>query len=194
MTKSLPPTKSTQSIATEGLFYFFLNLRKGEIRKTVDKLRAQHPQESPDQLARRLIAARSQLALLGGALLSLPLLIPRLSLALKLSGVVAATSVLTRLNLYLILEIALLYDRDIDDSARVPEMLAVVALSGLGSTAPLLAAPALSQTPGLAVPAGLLSSATVTQLIGRAAMRFYADSPPLHGPANPSSTPAANES
>ena len=44
--------------------------------------------------------------------------------ALKILGVAGGASVLTRMHLYLIMEIALLYGKDIEDQARVPEMVA----------------------------------------------------------------------
>jgi len=39
-------TPNLQSLATENFFYFFLRLRKGEIRRTVQALRARHPEET----------------------------------------------------------------------------------------------------------------------------------------------------
>ena len=62
-----------------------------------------------EQRARRLIAAQNQLSFLCGALLYLPMLIPGLGQALQLLGFVGGASALTRMHLYLILEIALLY-------------------------------------------------------------------------------------
>jgi hypothetical protein len=62
-----------QSLATDQFFYFCLRLRKGEIRRTVQVLQSCYPDETPAQLARRLIDAKATLALLGGTLLHLPL-------------------------------------------------------------------------------------------------------------------------
>jgi hypothetical protein len=111
-----------QSLATDQLFYFFLRLRKGEIRRTVQVLQSRYPEESPAQLAQRLIDSKATVSLIGGTLLHLPLLFPGIGQALKLLGVVGATSLLTSMHLYLILEIALVFGKDIDDQARVPEM------------------------------------------------------------------------
>jgi hypothetical protein len=114
--------------------------------------------------------------MLGGSLLTLPLLMPGVGQVLKLMGVVGATSMLTRMHLYMILEIAMLFGRDIDDSARVPEMAAVVAATGLAAAGPLLAR-SFGLEPQLSLPVGTLSAAAVTQLVGRSAIAFYRRSP-----------------
>jgi len=170
-----PATKQgrTQSLAVDEFFYFFLRLRKNEVKRVAQLLATRYPQDDPARNARRLIASKSNLSLLGGALLSAPLLIPALGQTLKLTGVVGAGSMLTRMHLYLILEIAFLFGEDIDDSARVPEMVAVVAATGLGAAAPSLLA-AYGMKPILMIPAGALSMSAVTRLIGESAIRFYA--------------------
>ena len=88
-------------------------------------------------------------------------------------GFVAGTSILTRMHLYLILEIALLHGRSIDDPERVPEMVTVVT-----SGAAALAAPAVLRAMGLhpvaAMVGGGLIATSLTRLIGEAAIRFYA--------------------
>ena len=82
------------------------------------------------------------------------------------------TSALTRMHLYLILEIALLYVKDIDDQARVPEMVSVVLATGLAAGTPLLVR-ALEVNPLFALPAGGLTSATAAKFIGESAIRHY---------------------
>ena len=170
----------------EEFFYFFLRLRKNEVRRVAQLIAARYPDDEPGRNAgsrpwhepgrnaRRLIASKSNLSLLGGALLHAPLLIPGLGQTLKLTGVVGAgSSMLTRMHLYLILEIAHLFGEDIDDSTRVPEMVAVVAATGLGAAAPSLLA-AYGMKPILMIPAGALSMTATTRLIGESAIRFYA--------------------
>lgn len=163
-----------QSQFTDDFFYFFLRVRKERVRKVVQRLRTQYPDESPEELARRLISSQSALSFLGGSLLQLPMLLPGIGQAWKLLGFVGGTSVLTRMHLYLILEIALLFGKDIDDQARVPEMSAVVAAVGVGASAPFLVS-VLELNPLYALPAAALSSATVTQLVGESAIRLYRD-------------------
>jgi hypothetical protein len=124
---------------TDDFFYFFLRLRKNRIRKVVADINARFPEESVEQRARRLITDQTQLSLLGGLILDLPTMIPGIGQALKIIGFVGGTSALVRMHLYLILQIALLYGKDIDDQARVPEMVAVVAGTSLAVGAPFLA-------------------------------------------------------
>jgi hypothetical protein len=161
-----------QTLAIEEFFYFFLRLRKNEVRRVVRVLRERYPDESPRRLARRLVDAKTGLAAIGGGLLYLPQMLPGLGQGLKLLGVVGAGSMLTRMHLYLILEIAAVYGEDIDDTARVMEMVAVVAATGIGAAAPTLVA-RFNLSPLYWVPAGALSMTLVTRLIGLAATRLY---------------------
>jgi hypothetical protein len=176
-----------QSIFTEEFFYFFLRLRKGRVRQVAAEVRCRFPDEAPAQLARRLIDSQCQLSFLGGALLHLPMLIPGLGETLKMLGVVGGGAVLTRMHLYLILEIALLFGKDIDDQARVPEMVAVVAGTGLAVGAPFLIN-ALDLTPLLALPAAGLSASAVSKLIGEGAIRFYQEA--IESDTSPAALPA----
>ena len=145
-------------------------------------LKSRYPDETPVQLARRLVNSKTILSLLGGSLLQLPLLFPGIGQALKLLGMVGATSLLTRMHLYLILEIALLFDKDIDDKARIPEMIAVVAATGLSVVSPTLVH-SLKLHPYYAIPASGLSVAATVRLIGESAIRFYSRSDQLGSPA-----------
>jgi hypothetical protein len=181
--------QSFQGLATDQFFYFFLRLRKSEIRRTVQTLRARHPDESPEQLSRRLIDSHSRVALIGGALAYLPCMLPWIGQALKLAGVVGTTSMLTRMHLYLILEIALVHDHDIDDEARVPEMAAVVGATGLAAGTPLLV-DALEWTPLIGLPVSMLSARAVTQVIGDTAIRLYRGQLAIAGATAPSIGPA----
>jgi hypothetical protein len=165
-------SQNLQSLATDQFFYFFLRLRKSEIRRTVQVLRDRYPHESAEQLARRLIEAKAQLTMIGGALLSVPMLLPGVGQVLKLIGMVGGMSALTRMHLYLILEIALVYGKDIDDQARVAEMVSVVAASGLAASSPMLA-PALDWQPLFALPVGAAAVTGATRMIGEAGIRHY---------------------
>lgn len=164
--------ENSQSILADQFLYFFLRVRKSRIRKVVEALNASHADETIEQRAQRLIAAQTSLSFLGGALLHLPMLLPGLGQALKLIGFVGGASVLTRMHLYLILEIALLYGKDIDDHARVPEMAAVVLGSGLAAGTPFLI-DALDIHPVYSLPAAGLTAFGVAKLIGESAIHFY---------------------
>lgn len=173
MNDSIANNKKLQSITTDEFFYFFLRMRKGEVKRIVGLLQTRYPDENPEQLAKRLIASKSRLALLGGALVSLPGLMPGVGSSLKLVGIVGATSMLTRMNLYLINEIALVFGEDIDDSARIGDMMAVVGATGISTAAPSLVGQYLELSPWLQLPTGALSSAAMTQMIGRASIRYF---------------------
>jgi hypothetical protein len=164
--------KSLQSILTDNFFYFFLKLRKNRVQKVVATINERFPEETIEQRARRLIAVQTPLSFVGGALAELPMVIPGLGQALGLLGLFGGASILIRMHLYLILEIALLYGRDIDDEARVPEMVAVVLATGIAAGAPLLIR-TMGANPLLALPAGGLTCAGAAQLIGESAIRFY---------------------
>jgi hypothetical protein len=170
--KGLPAAIRTQSVTTDQFFYFFLRLRKGEVRRMVQRVKSLYPDETREQLARRLIFAQCSLSLVGGALLYLPALFPLAGNALKMAGFVGGASMLTRVNLYLILEIALLYDEDIDDQARVPEMMAVAAASGLSAASPFIVSQ-LDWHPAAAIPASGVTASAMAKLIGEAAIAFY---------------------
>ena len=176
---------SSQSVLADQFFYFFLRLRKDRIRKVVEALNKRYPEESAEQKARRLIDAQTPLSFLGGTLMHLPLLIPGLGMAFELAGVVGGTSALTRMHLYLILEISLLYGKDIDDEARVPEMMSVVAATGLAAGASLLAG-ALDISPLLPLPVGGITACVAARMIGEQAIRHY--SAPAEEPTSPPST------
>jgi hypothetical protein len=169
--------QSIQGILTDNFFYFFLSLRKNRIEKVVDAINTRFPGESLEQRARRLIAAQTPLSFIGGALSELPMLIPGLGQALGLLGLVGGASVLIRMHLYLILEIALLFGKDINDQARVQEMVSVVMATGLAAAAPLLIRTA-GLNPLWALPAGGLTCAGAAELIGEAAIRFYSQKAP----------------
>jgi uncharacterized protein (DUF697 family) len=163
---------SQQGILMDQFLYFFFRVRKNRIRKVVEALHASQPQESTEQKARRLIAAQASLSFLGGTLMHLPMLIPGFGQALQLLGLVGGASVITRMHLYLILEIALLYGKDIDDPERVPEMVAVVAATGLVAGAPLLAG-ALDINPLIALPVAGAAASAISGAIGEGAIRYY---------------------
>jgi hypothetical protein len=175
MSDKEPAAIEVQSQFTDEFLYFFLRMRKERVRKVVQRVRSQYPDEGPEQLARRLISSKSQLSFIGGTLVHLPMLLPGIGQALKLLGMVGGASMLTRMHLYLIFEIALLYGKDIDEEARIPEVVAVVTAVGLGMSAPFLVQ-ALELNPLYALPVAALSATAVTQLIGESALKFYAGS------------------
>ncbi|MFH1117902.1 MAG: hypothetical protein V1792_28610 [Pseudomonadota bacterium] len=172
MSKEIRTSRQRQSVYTEEFLYYFLRVRKDRVRKTVKRLVDQYPDETPKQTALRIIGAKTQLSFIGGTLTHLPMLLPGIGQAFKFLGFVGAASMMTRMHLSLILEIALLYGKDIDDKARLPEIAAVVAAVGLGAVAPFLVR-VLELNPLYALPAGAISAAAVTRIVGESAIRLY---------------------
>ena len=128
--------RRTQSMVTDEFLYFFLRLRKGEVRRVVQRVKSLYPDDTPEQLAQHLINTQSVLSFVGGAILHLPQLVPVAGNIWKLAGFAGGASVMTRMHLYLILEIALLFGHDIEDKARVPELISVIAASGASAATP----------------------------------------------------------
>jgi len=86
-----PPGKvrtiKPQGLATDQFFYFFLRLRKNEVKRVVQRASSLYPNDSPERLARRLINTQSTLSFMAGALLQIPFLLPAAGNALKFVGV-----------------------------------------------------------------------------------------------------------
>ena len=160
-----------QSLFTDDLFYFILRLRKSRIRQVADRVRRMYPDESPEQQARHLIESTSAISFAAGGLVHAPAVIPGFGIVYEGLGFVAGASILTRMHLYLILEIALLFGEDIDQSERVKELVAVVAACAASAAAPV--AVAMTVSSALAVPVGALAATAVTQAIGESAIRRY---------------------
>jgi hypothetical protein len=127
-----------------------------------------------EQLAQRLIDSHSKLSLIAGGLLDLPLILPGTHIALRFVGLAAGSAMITRMHLYLILEIALIYGKDIDDPDRVPEMWAVVAATETAVTIPPTVLRLLNVTPIISLGVSALTATTLTRVIGELATRFYA--------------------
>jgi hypothetical protein len=172
MTKHALAAGPHWGLSTEKFFYFFMGLRKGEIRKQVQMMRELYPGDDAKQLARRFVTAQVPLSLLGGALMHLPILVPAIGLPLKLAGIAVGSSVMIRLNMTLLLQIAMLYGHDIDDRARLKEMGAIIAASGLASGTSLLPR-VLNLEPRTKALVGGAAVMTVSQLLGEAAIRYY---------------------
>jgi hypothetical protein len=172
------PRKKTQGMVTDEFLYFFLRLRKGEVRRVVQRVKSLYPDDSPEQLARHLINTQSVLSFVGGSILHLPQLVPMAGNVWKLAGFAGGASIMTRMHLYLILEIALLFGHDIEDKARVPELIGVIAASGASAATPYLVGQ-LQWNPLAAIPASGVTASLVTQIIGAEAIRIYKRKRPI---------------
>ncbi len=166
------PAPRRQSVAMDKFLFYFFGLRKGEVKRRVERMRRDYPGESPEQLAWRLINTDTRLSLVAGAIINLALFVPGVGQALSVLGFAVATAAISAMHVSLILEIAMLFGRDIDDRARIRELAAVIAATGLGSGAPLLMR-SLKLGPVIAGPMGTLTVAAVSRLIGEASIRYY---------------------
>ncbi len=172
MSQEISAAPKLWGLATEKYFYFFMGLRKGEIRKQVSMMQSRYPDESPRQLARRFVSSQAPLSLLSGALFHAPMFVPTVGPVIKLLGIAVGSSLMIRLNMTLVLQIALLFGHDIDDRARLKELAAIIAATGLATYT--------SQLPQLAhmqpLQKGVIGGAavmTASQLIGEAAIQYY---------------------
>ncbi|WP_437952781.1 hypothetical protein WME98_20230 [Sorangium sp. So ce296] len=161
-----------QSLFTDDFFYFVLRLRKSRIHSVADRVRRMYSDESPEQQARHLIRSTAAIAFAAGGIVHTPAIIPGFGIMYEGLGFVAGTSILTRMHLYLVLEIALLFGKDIDESDRVKELAAVVAACAGGAAAPV-AVLATTMNPVFVVATGALAATAVTQVIGESAIRRY---------------------
>lgn len=172
MNQEIAAAPKLWGLATEKYFYFFMGLRKGEIRKQVAMMKSRYPDDSSHQLARRFVSSQAPLSLLSGALFHAPMFVPTIGPAIKLLGIAVGSSLMVRLNMTLILQIALLFGHDIDSRARLKELAAIIAATGLATST--------SQLPQLADFSlhhkGVIGGAavmTASQLIGEIAIKYY---------------------
>lgn len=172
MSENLVSESKSWGLSWEKYFYYFMGLRKGELKKDIAIMKEQYPDDDADQLARRVVNAQVPLSVLGGAVLHVPMLIPGVSPVLKFLGIATGTSVMVILNMTMLLQIALVYGHNIDDRARLKEMLAIITASGVAGSSSLL--PVFSTLSlNYRVLAGATTVTTVSQLIGEAAIRYY---------------------
>ena len=173
MVTSVAPGAGNWSLATEKFFFYFLGLRKGDLRKQVEIMKARYPEEGPERLARRFIAAQVPLSLIGSALVHGPTVVPGMAPILRLLGAASGTTVMVILNMTLFLQIALLFGYDIDDRARVKELLAVIAATGLASGSTSLIPHFASMQPLFQSLAGGGTIVAASQLVGETAIRYF---------------------
>jgi hypothetical protein len=81
------------------------------------------------------------------------------------------------------------YGKDIDDAARVPEMVAVVAATGVAAASPMLVQ-ALEWHPLYALPVGALAASSVTRMIDDSTIRYYGGQRPEVSATAPAPAPA----
>ncbi len=177
------------SVTMEKFLYHFLGLRKGEIRRRVKLMKERHPGESPEHLARRMVAGHMPLSLVGAAIMHVPMFVPGIGPVLKGLGVAGGATTLMRLHTALIMEIAVLFGRNLDERARLKEIWTVMSLAGLASASPLLIQ-RFGMRPLVGLSAGISSVSAVSEIIGEVAIQYYKRTSRGHSvEANPAPAP-----
>jgi len=169
------------SLATEKFFYYYMGLRKGDLRKQVAMMQSRYPDDTLEQLARRFISAQIPLSLVGSSLIHIPTVFPALGPAFRFMGLASGTTVMMILNMSLSMQIAMIYGHDIDDRARLKELLAIIAATGLTSSSTALMPQLASLAPGYKALTGGALITTTSQLIGELAIKHFSRSRKLPG-------------
>lgn len=161
------------SLATEKFFYYCMGLRKGHMLAQVAMMRSRFPDDSPERLARRFIAAQAPLSMVGSALIQLPTVIPVAGPAFRFLGAVSGTTLMMVLNMTLIMQIGLIYGHDLDDRARIKELLAVIIATGLASGSTSLVPQLADLAPRTRAIAGGAVIMTTSRLVGEVALKYF---------------------
>lgn len=163
---SNPILKSADNIiGLDWIMTFLGKVDTDKVRATVDRVRSQHPEESPSEIAQRLIMEK---AWSGGRLGLLANIIPPVA-ALFLGLELVAT---TKLQTEMVYEIAAAYGLDLEESTRRGEVLAIFGLS-LGADVLKTGLTVVEFIPGIGAVVGASTNAAILYVLGQTACRFY---------------------
>ncbi len=163
---SNPILKSADKIiGLDWIMTFLGKVDNAKVKATVDLMRSQYPDESPAQIAHRLIVEKAWSA---GRLGLLTNIIPPIA-ALLLGVELIAT---TKLQTEMVYEIAAAYDLDLTESARRGEVLAIFGLS-LGADVLKTGLSIVEIIPGIGAVVGASTNAAILYVLGQTACRFY---------------------
>ena len=154
-------------IGIDWLMTFLGRADTDKVRQTVAKMRSQYPDETPEQIANRLIVQKTWE---GGRLGLLTNIIPPIA-ALFLGIELIAT---TKLQTEMVYEIAAAYGLDLDESARRGEVLAIFGLY-LGADVVKTGLTVVEIIPGIGAVVGASTNAAMLYVLGQTACRFYAN-------------------
>ena len=152
-------------IGLDWLMTFLGQVDIAKIQATVAEMRSQYPQETPDQIAHRLIVQKTWQ---GGRLGLLTNIIPPIA-AFFLGVELIAT---TKLQTEMVYEIAAAYDLDLNEPARRGEVLAIFGLS-LGADVLKTGLTVVEIIPGIGAVMGASTNAAMLYVLGQTACRFY---------------------
>ncbi|ELS04133.1 uncharacterized protein associated with GTPases [Xenococcus sp. PCC 7305] len=153
------------TIGLDWLMTFLGKIDVTQVEETVAKMRSQYPDETPSQIAHRLIV---QKAWMGGRLGLVTNIIPPIA-ALFLGVELIAT---TRLQTEMVYEIAAAYGLDLSNPSRRGEVLAIFGLS-LGADLVKSGLSIVEVIPGIGAVVGASTNAAMLYVLGRTACRFY---------------------
>ena len=152
-------------IGLDWLMTFLGKVDTAKVRATVEDVRSQYPEETPNQIAHRLIV---QKALSGGRLGLLTNIIPPVAVLFLGIELIATTKLQTEM----VYEIAAAYGLDLDQPARRGEVLAIFGLS-LGADAIKTSLNLVEIIPGVGAVVGASTNAALLYVLGQTACRFY---------------------
>ncbi|AFZ34420.1 hypothetical protein Sta7437_0832 [Stanieria cyanosphaera PCC 7437] len=136
-----------------------------KIRTKVEQLQAKHPQETNNQIAHRLIVAKSWQA---GRLGILTNIIPPIAAALLGIELIATA----KLQAEMVYEIAAAYGLDLEEPTRRGEVLALFGLS-LGTNFFKTGLSFIEILPGIGPAVGASTNAAILYVLGQTTCRFY---------------------
>lgn len=152
-------------IGLDWLMTFLGKVDTAKVQATVDRVRSQYSNETPDRIAHHLIM---QKAWEGGRLGLLTNIIPPIA-ALFLGIELIAT---TKLQTEMVYEIAAAYGLDLEESSRRGEVLAIFGLS-LGADVLKTGLTVVEILPGIGAVVGASTNAAMLYVLGQTACRFY---------------------
>ena len=153
------------TLGLDWLMAFLGKVDTTKIRATVDKMRSQYPDATPDEIAHRLIVQKTWSA---GRLGLVTNIVPPIA-ALFLGIELIAT---TKLQGELVYEIAAAYSLDLEDPTRRGEVLAIYGLS-LGVDVVKTGLTVVEMIPGIGAVVGASTNAAILYVLGQTACRFY---------------------
>ena len=163
---SNPILKSADNIiGLDWLMTFLGQADTTKIKATVEEMQARYPNETPNQIAHRLIIQKTWK---GGRLGLLTNIIPPIA-ALFLGVELIAT---TKLQTEMVYEIAAAYGLDLNEPARRGEVLAIFGLS-LGADVLKTGLTVVEIIPGIGAVVGASTNAAMLYVLGQTACRFY---------------------
>lgn len=163
---SNPVLRSADNIiGLDWLMTFLGQVDTSKIEAKVAQMRSQYPDETPQQIAHRLIIDKTWR---GGRLGLLTNIVPPIA-ALFLGIELIAT---TKLQTEMVYEIAAAYNLDLNQPARRGEVLAIFGLS-LGADVLKTGLSIIEIIPGIGAVVGASTNAALLYVLGQTACRFY---------------------